>query len=81
MKKILPLLLLLALASIARADDNDWNTFYAPVYEDYKTYVLVMNYSDEVVEPEFEVMLDGRLYPHYQSLWTPPRTARAKRFE
>jgi len=80
MKKVLPaLLLILALAGPVRADE--WDTFYATVCEGYKTWVLVMNYSDHQVEPEFEVMLDGQLYPPYQTLWTPARTAKARQFE
>jgi hypothetical protein len=80
MKRLLPaLLLILALAGTARADE--WDTFYAPVYEGYDTYVLVMNYSDHEVDPEFEVMLDGRVYDHYLSLRTRPRSALARRIE
>ena len=72
-------MLILALAGPARADE--WDTFYVPLYPGYKTYILVMNYSGRDVEPEFEVMLDGNLYPPYQTLWTPPRTAKVRQFE
>lgn len=80
MKKLLPaLLLILALAGTAGADE--WDIFYAPVYKGYDTYVLVLNPSPHDVDPEFEVMLDGRVYDHYLSLWTRPRSALARRIE
>lgn len=68
------LLLLVLFAPSTGKTEEGWDAFYALIWEGYHTYVVVLNTSDDFVNPMFKVKMDGKEYKHYRDLWTEPYT-------